>query len=121
MNEIERAIAAAEDMKRGCHDEMTDQIRIWDTIIAALRAELSRQENAPQPEITICGYSVKHLEMIALLMRDHGVTPEDVKAAAMNYADGAMFAFKAATESIEKSVRETVQRIASPYTEGETK
>lgn len=83
-------------------------------------AEMERAEK-PQEEMTIHGYSIRHLELIAILMRDHGVTPEDVKEAARNYSSGAIFAFNAATEQIQNGFKEAVERMHSPYTEGETK
>lgn len=83
-------------------------------------AEMERAEK-PQEEMTIHGYSIRHLELIAILMRDHGVTPEDVKEAARNYSSGAIFAFNAATEQIQKGFKEAVERMHSPYTEGATK
>ena len=77
-------------------------------------AEMEKAEK-PMDEMTIHGYSVRHLEMIAILMRDHGVTPEDVKEAARNYSAGAMFAFQAASEQIQEGFKKCVERMNSPY------
>ena len=72
-----------------------------------------------EDELTIHGYSVKHLELIAILMRDHGVTPEDVKEAARNYSAGAVFAFRAANKQIREGFEDAFGRMNSSHAEGE--
>lgn len=62
-------------------------------------AEMEREQE--EPKFTIHGFEVEYLEMVAVLMRDHGITPEDVRKAALSWSDGAMMVFTAATKAID--------------------
>lgn len=69
------------------------------------------QGNCPSKDEfkTIFGYPIRELVLVATMLRNNGVTVEDVHKAAMSWSDGAIMAFTAAQQQIEEGFRKTIE------------
>ena len=117
MNEIERAIEfifGQQTLAEQAYLKNTDErviaridkvVAYYDLAIKALRAELSRQENEP---LTLRGYDIERLELVAELMKQRQITPDDLKKCVGNFAH----ALKMVMEVVEKQTAEALQAVS---------
>lgn len=57
---------------------ITDEPRWMGSDCVPTRVSYEYDEPAPPPDPTMMGYQLNHLQMVAELIRQHGVTPKDL-------------------------------------------
>lgn len=78
----------------------------YDVVLSALNEKLQRERQEPESKSrTIFGYEEGQLALIATLMNQHGVTPDDVKRAADNFITASQITISAIAQSFDDAVK----------------